>query len=62
MRASVGGHKVPHRRRVVTIGKSGCGRGVLGLALVLTLVLGLSFGTVCCLSSVSAVSGALSMV
>ena len=43
----MGSHKAPHRRKV-TIGKSGCRRGVPGLALGLTLILGLSLGTVDC--------------
>ena len=30
---SVEGHKVPHRRRITVIGKSGCGRGYLALPL-----------------------------
>ena len=39
---SVRSHKVPNRRIVTIIGKSGCGRGVLSLALACTLHLGLS--------------------
>ena len=31
VRASVGGHKVPHRRGMGIMGKSGCGRGCLVL-------------------------------
>ena len=55
---------MPHRKRITIIRKSGCGRGVLGLALALTLDQGLSrvsLGTVCCpMSSVSFVLGPLS--
>ena len=52
IRAPVGSHKVPNRKGVIIIGKSRCGRGVLGFALAHALVLGLSFGTDHCSSSV----------
>ena len=42
MGTCVGSHKLPHRRRITVIKKPGYQRGVLGLALALTLDLGLS--------------------